>query len=388
MNDYKLQSHVLSLNKRGEELCGDFVVKRTYDSDLVFVLSDGLGSGVKANILATLSSTMIATMIGRGITLEEVMDTVINTLPVCKERGLAYSTFTIFHIRNERHATIINYDNPLPIILRDGRPMDLTYRHVEISGRTLHSASFTLEKDDVLLSMSDGCIHAGQEKTLNKGWQRDHIVEYMKAMYVADYSARTLSELLIDECESLYNGHALDDTTVLTVKVKKRKHLNLFVGPPAHMDTDEKAMRLFLGKKGKHVVCGGSTGHMFERYLNQTLVCNRDAENGALPPTAKMEGIDLVSEGVLTLSHVLSNAKRYLNEDERFLFHKDADTITKLCHMLFEEATDIHFFVGTAINPAHEDSNLPFNHTTKMQSIKALTHLLKNMDKTVRVTRY
>jgi hypothetical protein len=154
------------------------------------------------------------------------------------------------------------------------------------------------------------------------------------------------------------------------------------------MDTDEKAMRLFLGKKGKHVVCGGSTGHMFERYLNRTLVCNRDAENGDLPPTAKMEGIDLVSEGVLTLSHVLNNAKRYLNEDERFLFHKHSDTVTKLCHMLFEEATDIHFFVGTAINPAHEEADLPFNYTTKMQIVKDIKRLLETMNKTVRLTRF
>lgn len=388
MNDLTVETHTLSLNKHGEELCGDNVVTKETGNDRILVLADGLGSGVKANILSTLSSTMIATMVGRGVPLQEVMDTVLKTLPVCKVRRVAYSTFTVFHIRKNRTVTIINYDNPAPVVLRRGHAHPLSYRNIEMSGRTVSIATHALESGDTLLAMSDGCVHAGVGAELNFGWQRHHIVEYLEAMYVEDYSARTLAELLIDECDTLYHGRAGDDTTALALKVRPRKNLNLFVGPPAHREDDEKAVELFLSKKGRHVVCGGSTAQMVARHMDRQLEVDMASAGESLPPAGRIEGIDLVSEGIITLSYVLKRAQAHKAGTERFSFQGGDDTVSRLCQLLFEEATDIHFFAGTAINPAHQNPDLPIDHSVKMRIINDLKTTLEAMGKRVRMSHF
>ncbi|MFP4078181.1 MAG: SpoIIE family protein phosphatase [Candidatus Izemoplasmataceae bacterium] len=388
MSDLTVETHTLSLNKKGEELCGDHVACKKVGTDTILVLADGLGSGVKANILSTLSSTMIATMVGRSVPLEDVMDTVLKTLPVCKVRGIAYSTFTVFHIKDQREVTIINYDNPKPIVLRDGHHLPLDYRTLLMNGREVSLTTHILKEGDSLMAMSDGCVHAGVGAELNFGWQRPHIIEYLESMYLSDYSARMLAELLIDECDALYHGHPGDDTTALAIKVKKRKPLNVFVGPPGEKKDDEPAIEAFLNEPGKKIICGGSTAQMFARFLNAELEVDLHTAGKAIPPTARMEGIDLVSEGIVTLSYVLKRIKAIHASKDRFLSQSDEAPVRILCSMLLEESTDIHFYVGTAINPAHQNPDLPVDMSLKMRIIDDLKDTLEAMGKRIRMSQY
>ncbi len=372
-----------SLNKYGEELCGDQVEIITRQDDTkIIVLSDGLGSGVKANILSTLSAKMIATMLAENMSLESCVETMIHTLPICKERGLAYSTFTILHLLNDHTLEVINYDNPRVIILRDGKALDVNEVTFIIKEKKVTKSRIELQENDMIIALSDGCVHAGVGASLNYGWQRQNIIDFLEHMYIPSYSPKTMTKLLIDECHALYEQKPGDDTTVVCLKINKKEVVNVLIGPPEDKENDEKMLGLFFAKKGKHVVCGGTTSQMVSNYLNQPLKLSLNYDDINIPPTATIKGIDLVTEGILTINKVLEYAKDYTDDNTLFNdFIMNEDGASSLARMLFEDATNINFYVGKAVNPAHQNPNLPINFNIKMQLINSLIDHLKSMGK-------
>ena len=234
MNDLCADIGYKSINHVGEELCGDHVdVVEENENSTVIVLADGLGSGVKASILSTLTSKIISTMMAAGLAIEECVETIAATLPVCSLRGVAYSTFTIIHLFNNEVAEIIQYDNPHVIVIRDCAVYDYPKTEMNIGGKKIYKSSIKLQEDDVFIAMSDGCPHAGMGGKYNFGWKREDIAEYMQALVVGGYTAKNLSTMLVDECNNLYGNKPGDDTTACVVKIRKREPMNiLFALPP------------------------------------------------------------------------------------------------------------------------------------------------------------
>lgn len=214
----------LSVNKHDEQLCGDHVELVEQDENsIVFVLADGLGSGVKASILSTLTSKIISTMMANNMSVEDCVATMASTLPVCEVRKVAYSTFTIIRVVNNKEAEIIQYDNPQVIMLRDGKNFDYPKTINQIDGKTIYISKVQLKLDDTFITTSDGAIYAGVGSSLNFGWQRDNIIEFMEGVYDREYSAKALATLLLDECVRLYGGSPGDDTTVGVIKIRERE---------------------------------------------------------------------------------------------------------------------------------------------------------------------
>ena len=221
MNDLCADIGYKSINHYGEQLCGDHVeIVEPNDNSTVIVLSDGLGSGVKASILSTLTSKIISTMLSEGLSLEECVETIAATLPVCSVRGVAYSTFTIIHLKNNQTAEIIQYDNPHVIIIRDGRNWDYPKREMNIGGKTIYKSNIVLQEDDIFVAMSDGCPHAGIGITYNFGWRRDQIADFIETLAPAGYTAKNLSTMLVDECDKLYGHKPGDDATACVVRIR------------------------------------------------------------------------------------------------------------------------------------------------------------------------
>ena len=374
----------------GEELCGDHVdVIEQEDGSTVVVLADGLGSGVKASILSTLTSKIISTMIAAGLSLEDCVQTIAATLPVCSERHVAYSTFTIMRIVDSNEAELIQYDNPSVILLRDGEEYDYPKTELNIEGKKIFQSRIRLCENDVFVLMSDGCPHAGIGTEYNFGWQREDIVEFMKTFYPVGYTAKTLSTILIDECNRLYGGKPGDDATACVVRIRRREPMNLLFGPPSNRDDCDKMMSLFFSKEGKHIICGGTTSTIAARYLGKPLKPKLEFIDKDVPPIAEIEGVDLVTEGVITINKVLSYAKDYLNDNESYSqWGVKRDGASLICRLLFEEATDINFFVGRAINPAHQNPDLPINFNIKMQLVTELSDCLKKMGKRIKVSYF
>ena len=387
MNDLCADIGYKSINHVGEQLCGDHVdVVEQGENSTVIVLADGLGSGVKASILSTLTSKIISTMMAEGLSLEDCVATIAATLPVCSVRGVAYSTFTILHLIDNERVEIIQYDNPHVILIRDEANYVYPETETIIGGKKIYKSTIKLQENDVFIAMSDGCPHAGIGTANNFGWKREDIISFMESIAPVGYTAKTLSTILVDECDKLYEHKPGDDTTACVVRIRKREPMNLLFGSPANRDDDDRMMSLFFSKEGKHIVCGGTTSSVVARYLHKPVKPSLKFEASDVPPIAEIEGVDLVTEGVITINKVLTYAKDYLQDNETYSqwsFKKDGASL--IARLLFEEATDINFFVGRAINPAHQNPDLPINFSIKMNLVQELSECLKKMGKRIKV---
>ncbi len=379
-----------SVNHFGEQLCGDHVdVVEQGEGSSVIVLADGLGSGVKASILSTLTSKIISTMMAEGLALEECVSTIVATLPICSVRGVAYSTFTIIHLIDNETAELIQYDNPQVIFFRDNKNYDYPMSEMNIDGKRVYKSVISLQENDTFVAMSDGCPHAGIGTAYNFGWKREDIISFLEPLTFGGFTAKTLATILVDECFRLYGEQPGDDATACVVRVRRRAPVNILFGPPSNRDDANRMMALFFSKEGKHIVCGGTTSTIAAKFLGKTVKPSLNYENSDVPPTAEIEGVDLVTEGVITINRVLEYARDYLKNNESYeQWGYKRDGASLICRLLFEEATDINFFVGRAINPAHQNPDLPINFNIKMNLVEDLSKCLKEMGKRIKVSYF
>lgn len=381
-----------SLNKYQEELCGDKVeILKTGDSDIV-ILADGMGSGVKANILATLTSKILGTMLREGAAIESCVETIARTLPVCKVRKVAYATFSILQIFHSGQAYLAEFDNPSCVFIRDGKILDYPYKVREIEGKKIHEYRFQVKKNDCFVLMSDGVIYAGAGSILNmQGWTWEAMAEYTLKCTKKTLSASRLAVLLSQACDELYEERPGDDTTIAVARVIERRIVNIFTGPPKDKADDDRLMHEFMRSEGKKVVSGGTSSNIAARFLGKEIITRADSADPDVPPAAEIEGIDLVTEGVLTLGKCLKLLKKYANceFDEEFFDELDADNgASRLAKLLIEECTELNLFVGTSVNKAHKNSELSFDLSMRMNLVEQLIRIMKQMGKHVSAKYY
>ena len=390
MNNLCVDIGYKSINHYGEQLCGDHVdVVEQEDGSAVIVLAAGLGSGVKASILSTLTSKIISTMMAEGLSIEDCVETIAATLPIDSQRGVAYSTFTIIHLIENETAELIQYDNPRVILIRDGENYDYPRTEMLIGGKKIFRSSIKLRENDHFIAVSDGCPHAGIGEGYNFGWEMKDIIAFMEPISLAGYTAKTISTILVDECARLYGNKPGDDATACVVKIRRREPMNILFGPPSNRDDCDRMMSLFFSKQGKHIICGGTTSSIAAKYLGKPIKTSLHFESSDVPPTAEIEGVDLVTEGVITVNKVLTYAKDYLGDNELYdKWSTKKDGAALICQLLFEEATDINFYVGRAVNPAHQNPDLPINFNIKMNLVKELSKCLKLMGKRIKVSYF
>ena len=380
-----------SLNKHHEELCGDKVeVLKTEDSDII-ILADGMGSGVKANILATLTSKILGTMFLEGASIDACVETIAKTLPVCKVREVAYATFSILQIFHNGDAYLVEFDNPKCVVVRDRQIVDYPYRERMIEGKNIREYRFQVRLKDCFVLMSDGVIYAGVGELLNFGWTWESMAEYTLKCTRETLSASRLAAMLSQACDDLYGQKPGDDTTVAVARVIERQIINIFTGPPTHKEDDERVVREFMKQEGKKIVCGGTSANITARVLKKEIVTSLNYADPNVPPTATIEGLDLVTEGVLTLGKTLGLLKRYEHDefDEAFFDELDAENgASRLAKMIIEECTELHLFVGKAMNMAHQNSSLPFDLSVRMNLVEQLKECAEHLGKNVQVTYY
>lgn len=382
-----------SLNKFTEVLCGDKVeILKTKDSNIV-ILADGMGSGVKANILATLTSKILGTMFLNGATLDECVETIVQTLPVCQVRQVAYATFSILQVFQNGEAYLVEFDNPSCIFVRDGNLIPIPENIRIIEGKKINEFRFQVKQGDALVLMSDGTIHAGVGDLLNFGWMWEDLASYVVKQSTRTISAVRLANVVTHACDELYQFRPGDDTTVAVMRIIDSKPVRLLTGPAENPADDARMVAEFIEADGfKKIVCGGTSATVVARELKRQLDVSLDYADPEIPPIAYMEGIELVTEGVLTLNRVLHLLKRYNKNEsvtEDFFLELDKKNGgSMVAKMLIEDCTELHLYVGRAINSAYQNPDLPFDLGIRQNLVDQLKHLVEDMGKPVTITYY
>lgn len=373
-----------SLNKAGEELCGDNVQIYSDGENTTVVLADGMGSGVKANILSMLTSKILCTMVANEISIEDCVETILETLPVCKVRGVAYATFTVVHIDKTGRGVMFEFDNPPAIYYHEGKSADFERTELTVLGKKVYKSDLALQEGDVIVFMSDGVIHAGIGMLLNFGWQRPEVKEFLERTVTPRMTAKAVACLLAGACNDLYMDKPGDDTTVAAIKLRKSLQVSIMVGAPVNKDMDDYCVEKLMSYEGKKAVCGGTTSQIVARHLGTKVDTVLDFVDKDIPPIGHIDGIDLTTEGVITLRRLLELAEKYNStSDLSPKYYDKNDGASLLANLLFEQATKVNFLVGQSANIAHK--GLPIDITMKLKLVEKLAENLRKMGKQVEI---
>jgi hypothetical protein len=379
--DFYIEVNSQQRNHDGERICGDVFLNRYVKEEdrVIAVLSDGMGHGVKANILATLTSTMALNFAMEHKEVDRIAEIIMNTLPVCSERKIAYATFTIIDIESSGKVNILEYDNPLTIVLRGKQTFDPVWKKVVLekgkhAGKILKTCTFMPEKEDRIIMCTDGASQSGMgSETYPFGWERENIAEYAVSLVKseASISASILAGKIVSMAHKNDGYKAKDDISCAVIYFREPRKLLLCTGPPYEKEKDKDLAAKVKAYRGKVIICGGTTADIIARELNRTIVDELIFEDPELPPESFLEGIDLVTEGILTLQKVYEILKTFNNSVK--LEKGPADKIVRL----LMESDEIHFIIGTRINIAHQDPNLPVELEIRRTVVKRISRLLE-----------
>jgi hypothetical protein len=369
-------------NHHGERICGDVFLSRNVreENRIVTVLSDGMGHGVKANILATLTSTMAVNFTREHKEPDRIAEIIMNTLPVCSVRKISYATFTIADIESDGRANILEYDNPQCIILRGNQPYEPDWKDVILekgknAGKKLRKCSFYPTKEDRIIMLSDGVAQSGMgSNAWPLGWERDNVMQYALSLVAGEpsISAHSLAGKIVTMAYKYDSYEAKDDISCAVLYFREPRKLLVCTGPPYETAKDTDLAGRVTAYNGKVILCGGTTADIVARELKRKIVDDLIFEDPNLPPESFMEGIDLVTEGILTLQKVNEILKSYNNSVK--IGKGPADKIVKL----IMESDEINFIVGTRINVAHQDPTLPVDLEIRRTVVKRIARILED----------
>lgn len=369
-------------NHTGERICGDvFLHKKVKEENrIIAVLSDGMGHGVKANMLATLTSTMALNFTEEHQDLAKIAEIIMKTLPVCSERKISYATFTIVDIEIGGKVNILEYDNPETFIIRKNKIMEPGWQCVVLDseknrGKELRSCSFVPEKGDRIVFCTDGITQSGMgSEKLPFGWGRDALMDFVMAEVKKHpkLSANDLGERVVKKAVQNDRFESKDDTSCAVVYFRDPRKLLICTGPPYEKDRDKIYAEKVGEFEGKKVLCGATTGDIIAREWGKEIEDSFDFEDPDLPPVSYMDGVDLITEGILTLTRVSNILKSWNNNTE--LSKGPADSIVKM----ILQSDEIDFIVGTRINIAHQDPNLPVELEIRRTVVKRIAEILEN----------
>ncbi len=362
-------------HKHSQNICGDAFFSRKIPAEdrIIAVLSDGLGSGVKANILANMTGTMALKFAAANRNIVGASEVIMDSLPICQVRKISYATFTIVDCIIHGKTRIVEQGNPNYILIRDGKAVDISRRTMMTArwkDRALQVSEICTRPEDRLIVFSDGVSQAGLGSDRWKlGWRVEGCSSFVEQLVAKDsnISGRELAQAIVDEAERHEpQCRAMDDITCAVFYFRKPRRTLVLSGPPYDQSRDREIATKLDHFEGRKAICGGTTANIVGRELNRDMQTVLSGF-GDLPPLSEMEGLDLVTEGILTLTRMAQYLEQGTIPD---------DPAGKLANLLLD-SDHIEFLVGTRINDAHQDPNLPLDLEIRRNIIKRIMATLE-----------
>ncbi len=367
------------VKKYNQNAFGDYFVSKRYpdEAKLIAVLSDGLGSGIKANILSCMTATMLLRFVeNQQIPIRQAAEIVMNSLPVCKIRKISYSTFSIIDVNDEGHAKIIEEGNPEFLWIRNNEIMTPSYETIPsktFKNRCLKSYKINLQLGDRLIFCSDGVTQCGLGNgRLKLGLRREGLINLVlaKLQEEPEISSSELSAYIIRQAKNIETDRLpKDDISACVLYFREPRTSLVFTGPPFNQKKDAEYAKIFKNFSGKKAICGGTTANLISRELNIPITMDKTISIGKLPSCSYMEGVDLVTEGILTLTQ----AQEYLENGELGV----DNAAGKLIKFLLDSDC-INFMVGAKLNQAHYNPALPIEIEIRKNIIKKMSSVLQD----------
>jgi hypothetical protein len=367
-------------NHGDERVCGDVFLSRRIREEgrIVVVLSDGIGHGIKANLLATLTSTLAVNFTQEHKSIDRIAEIIMDTLPVDREKQLNFSTFTIIEVDQEGNVSILEYENPKTLILRGSLILEPGWNCIMLnseknSGKEVLSTNFKAAKEDRIVFFTDGVVQSGLgSDRFPVGWGEENVNNFILGLVKDehDISAVKLASMVINKTNQNDDFNPKDDISCAVIYFREPRKLMICTGPPQDPGKDSVFASILQQFNGKKIVCGATTGNVIAREWSTEIIDETLILDPELPPVSQMTGVDLITEGILTLSKVSELLKDY-NQNYK-LGKGPADEIVKL----ILESDEIRFLVGTSINIAHQDPTLPVELELRRTVVHRIVRIL------------
>jgi hypothetical protein len=365
--------------KAGQAVAGDVFLSRKIKEEgrIITVLSDGLGSGVKAGVLANLTATMALRYTLAFVDVRQSAKAIMDTLPVCEQRKISYSTFTIVDLDEDGKTRVIEHGNPPLVLLRGPAPVPIERASLTLEtwkDRVIHYSEFDTQLGDRIVFFSDGVSQSGLGRAgLPLGWGQDRVTDFLQRQIAAEneISSRELSRKLVAEALASDGRAAKDDITCGAIYYRRPRRLLVITGPPFSKERDGELAELVQTFDGRKAICGGTTAGIVSRLLGRPVTMDLKNLDPEIPPPAVMEGVDLVTEGTMTLARVSEILERG-NPGDLARKNPATDLVS-----LMLQSDIVEFMVGTRINEAHQDPNIPVELDLRRNIIRKIASLLE-----------
>ncbi|MGO9314618.1 MAG: SpoIIE family protein phosphatase [Syntrophobacteraceae bacterium] len=377
--DFFLDIDSYQFNKHRQYVTGDVVLthKIKEENRVITCLSDGLGSGIKASVLANLTATMAVKYTSNYADVTETAEVIMETLPVCSVRKISYSTFTIIDINSSGHARIIEHGNPDYVLLRGVEPVQVPRSRIQLrkwSDREVNVSEFDFHIGDRLIYFSDGVSQAGMGlRDYPLGWGVKDVIRHLQQWigWEKAISARQLARKIAIHARQIDSFEPKDDITSGVIYLRHPRLLLLVSGPPFSETRDQELASVVKSFNGRKVICGGTTAQILSRELDEEIEMDLDNLDPEIPPPSRMEGVELITEGTLTLSKV-GEMLESGQKPESARSNAASDLVSILL-----DSDVIYFVVGTRVNEAHQDPNLPVELDIRRNIINKIAALLE-----------